>query len=70
MGRISPSPVAERFVKLKDMSSTNVRGSPGKLAPTKLPGNCVWQARYTYVYPHASRVNVAPAANSSSIVTR
>lgn len=52
----------------QDIAETR-RGSSGSTSPTKLPGKSTWQMRYRKAKPQASRVKVAPAANSSSVVT-
>ena len=43
-GSTSPSPVADRLVKLKNSSSIQVRGRSGS-KPVKLPGYQAWQTK-------------------------
>ncbi len=55
-------------VKLRNSSSIQVRSSPGSTAAVKLPGSIAWTTVYMYANAHATSVNVAPTANSSSVV--
>src|SRR6185312_4243399 len=70
IGMTSPMPVLDSSAKLKNSSSVQVRGACGSTAAEKQPGCRVWHSTNTKVNAHASRVKVAPAANSSSVVAR
>jgi len=61
--------VLDRLVKLRKSSSSHVRGASGSVAAMKLPGAVICTTENTYANAHATSVNVAPMAHSSSCVT-
>ena len=67
-GRMSLSPTLESTATLRKSSSVQVRGPIGLIGALKLPGRIASHAAYAYANAHASSVNVAPAAKSSSVV--
>lgn len=69
-GNMSPRPTPDRVVKLRNSSSVQVRGASASSAALKLPGTASWQKLNRWAKAQASRVKVAPAAYSSSVVAR
>ena len=59
-GTTSDRPVLERFVKLRNSSSSQVRGASGSTAAMKLPGTSACRNENTYANAQATSVNVAP----------
>ena len=58
----------DSVVKLRNSSSIQVRGEPELTAATNEPGQITWVTVYRCANAQASRVKVAPTANSSSRV--
>ncbi len=65
---MSPIPVLESKAKLRNINSVQVRGASGLTAAPKLPGCSACRTTNRWAKAQASRVNVAPAANNSSVV--
>src|SRR5687767_3113503 len=67
-GRMSLSPTLDSTATLRYSSSIQLRIAAGSDGMLKLPGTMAWHTTYTYANAQARRVNVAPAAKSSSVV--
>ena len=67
---MSLSPTAESTLKLRYSSSIQLRVPLATPLALKLPGYHCWHTEKANANAQASRVKVAPAANSSSLVTR